>query len=48
MGITWDDVARALRSLPQFIDQAGLWYTVASERPITEEYIERMRSWLSA
>ena len=48
MGVTWDDVARALRSLPEFIDQAGLWYTVASERPITEEYIERMRSWLSA
>jgi glycerol-1-phosphate dehydrogenase [NAD(P)+] len=48
MGIDWDDVARALRSLPQFIEQAGLWYTVASERPITEEYIDRMRAWLSA
>ena len=48
MGITWEDVAKALRGLPQFIEQAGLWYTVASERPITEEYIDRMRSWLSA
>lgn len=48
MGISWEDVAKALRSLPQFIEQAGLWYTVASERPITKEYMDRMRAWLSA
>lgn len=48
MGVTWDEVAEALRILPEFVDRAGLWYTAASERPITEAYIERMRSWLSA
>jgi glycerol dehydrogenase-like iron-containing ADH family enzyme len=47
MGVTWDQVAEALRILPEFVDRAGLWYTVASERPITEAYIERMRSWLN-
>jgi glycerol-1-phosphate dehydrogenase [NAD(P)+] len=47
MGVTWDQVAEALRTLKPFVEQAGLWYTVASERPITEEWIARMRSWLS-
>jgi glycerol dehydrogenase-like iron-containing ADH family enzyme len=48
MGITWDQVAEALRILPQVVERAGLWYTVASERPVTEAYIARMREWLSA
>ena len=46
MGVTWDQVAEALRTLKPFVKQAGLWYTVASERPITEDWIDRMRSWL--
>ena len=48
MGVTWDQVGEALRTLPQYIEKAGLWYTVASDRPITEEYIARMRDWLQA
>ena len=47
MGVTWDDVAEALRTLKTFSEGAGLWYTVASERPITEEWIEEMRTWLA-
>lgn len=47
MGVTWDDVAEALRTLKPFVERAGLWYTVASERPITETWIARMRDWLS-
>ena len=46
MGITWDQVAEALRILPDVVERAGLWYTVASERPATDEYIARMREWL--
>jgi glycerol dehydrogenase-like iron-containing ADH family enzyme len=48
MGVTWEDLEEALRTLPGFVEKAGLWYTVASERPITEEYIARMREWLTA
>ncbi len=48
MGVSWDDVAEALRTLKPFVERAGLWYTVASERPITEDWIARMRDWLSA
>ncbi len=47
MGITWDQVADALRILPEHVERAGLWYTVASDRPVTEEYIARVREWLA-
>jgi glycerol-1-phosphate dehydrogenase [NAD(P)+] len=46
MGVTWDEVAEALRTLKPFVERAGLWYTVASERPITESWIAQMRGWL--
>jgi hypothetical protein len=46
MGVSWDQVTEALRTLPRFVEQARLWYTVASERPITEDWIARMRAWL--
>ncbi len=46
MGITWDQLAEALRILPEQVERAGLWYTVASERRVTEGDIARMRSWL--
>lgn len=47
MGVTWEDVAEALRTLKPFVERAGLWYTVASAEPITEEWISRMEAWLS-
>jgi hypothetical protein len=46
MGVTWDDVAAALRHAPAYADNAGLWHTVLAERPITDDYIDRMRNWL--
>jgi glycerol dehydrogenase-like iron-containing ADH family enzyme len=48
MGVTWEDVARTLRTLPAFVERAGLWYTVASARPITESWIAQMETWLSS
>ncbi|MEI7744193.1 MAG: iron-containing alcohol dehydrogenase [Chloroflexota bacterium] len=47
MGITWDQVAAALRILPEHVERAGLWYTVASDHPVTEDEIAAIRSWLS-
>ncbi len=47
MGVAWDEVADALRSLRAHVQNTGLWYTVASERPITERWIDRMREWLA-
>jgi glycerol-1-phosphate dehydrogenase [NAD(P)+] len=42
MDLTWDDVAEALRTLREYVEQAGLWYTVVNDRPIAEEFIEQM------
>jgi Glycerol dehydrogenase and related enzymes len=46
MDVTWEDVEQTLRTLKPFVERAGLWYTVASERPITEAWIARVRAWL--
>jgi glycerol-1-phosphate dehydrogenase [NAD(P)+] len=44
MGVTWDDVAESLRTLPAFVRQAGLWHTVALERPIDDRLVADVRS----
>ena len=36
MGVTWDDVAEAMRTLPAFVREAGLWFSVADAGPIGE------------
>ena len=43
MGVTWDDVAEALRTLPAFVRQAGLWFTVADARPIGDDVVAAVR-----
>ena len=47
MHLAWEDVAGSLRTLRQYVEKAGLWYTVVNDRPITEEFIERVRQRLS-
>lgn len=46
MGVTWHDVAAALRALPETVRLGDLWYTVASQRAITETWIAEVRDWL--
>ena len=46
MGVTWDDVAEAMRILPEYVDKVGLWYTIASDKPVTEDFIARMREMI--
>ncbi len=46
MGITWDDVTEALRRLPDVVREAGLWYTVASDREITSDFTAAVREWI--
>ena len=43
MGVTWDDVAEALRTLPAFVRQADLWFTVADARPIGDDVVGAVR-----
>jgi glycerol dehydrogenase-like iron-containing ADH family enzyme len=44
MGVTWDDAAEAMRTLGSYVREAGLWYSVADVRPVTDELIERVRA----
>ena len=39
MGLTWDNVAEGLRKMAWYVEQAGLWYTIASDKPVTEDFI---------
>jgi hypothetical protein len=43
MGVTWDDVAEALRTLPTYVREVGLWFTVADVVPATDAHIARIR-----
>ncbi len=43
MGVTWADVAEAMTTLRAFVREAGLWFTVADVRPVTEALVETIR-----
>jgi glycerol-1-phosphate dehydrogenase [NAD(P)+] len=43
MGVTWDDVAEAMRTLPAYVRDAGLWFSVADTGPITDQHMARVR-----
>ena len=43
MGVSWEDAAEAMRTLPAFVRQAGLWHTTADERPMGEDFIDDVR-----
>ena len=44
MGVTWDAVGEALLTLPEFVRDAGLWFTVADVRPPDDALVDRLRS----
>jgi len=48
MGVTWDEVAGALRTLGAFARDAGLWFTTAEVRPFDDELIGRVRDGVTA
>jgi glycerol dehydrogenase-like iron-containing ADH family enzyme len=48
MGVTWDDVGEALRTLPTFVRDAGLWFTVADTMTIGDEHVARVREVVDA
>jgi glycerol dehydrogenase-like iron-containing ADH family enzyme len=43
MGVTWDDVGEAMRSLPNYVREAGLWFSVAEAGPVTDDHVARVR-----
>lgn len=43
MGVSWDDAIEAMRSLGEFVRQAGLWFTIADVRPVDAGLITEIR-----
>jgi glycerol dehydrogenase-like iron-containing ADH family enzyme len=48
MDITWSQALDAMRIVPEIIERATLWYTVAAHRPITEEFLSTARDWIES
>jgi glycerol-1-phosphate dehydrogenase [NAD(P)+] len=46
MDISWDDVAEALRRLPEVVKEGNLWYTVASDKVITSDFAAAVQEWI--
>jgi glycerol-1-phosphate dehydrogenase [NAD(P)+] len=44
MGVTWDDVGEALRTLPKYVRDVDLWFSVADTVTITEDHVARVRA----
>jgi hypothetical protein len=41
--VTWDDVRSALLTLPAFVAEAGLWFTVANVRAPDDDFVDALR-----
>jgi glycerol dehydrogenase-like iron-containing ADH family enzyme len=48
MGVTWDDVGEAVRTLPAFVREAGLWFTVVDAVPVDDSLVEAARRGIEA
>ncbi len=48
MGVSWDDVATAMRRLGSYVRFAEYWFTVADVRPVTDQLLDRARERLYA
>jgi len=48
MGVTWEDAGAALLTLPRFVRETGLWYSIADARPITDEDVAQVRAGVEA
>jgi glycerol-1-phosphate dehydrogenase [NAD(P)+] len=48
MGVSWDDVGHAMRTLGSFVREAGLWFSVADVRPVTEADVQQVRAGVLA
>jgi glycerol dehydrogenase-like iron-containing ADH family enzyme len=43
MGVTWAEVAEAMRTLGRFVREAGLWHSIADERAIDDAVVDEVR-----
>ncbi len=48
MGVTWGDVAETVRTLPAYVREAGLWFTVVDAVAVDESLVARARAGVEA
>lgn len=48
MGLTWDDVFAALKYEKEFVEKVGLWYTVANDFVVTDEFCQKIKDKVTA
>jgi glycerol-1-phosphate dehydrogenase [NAD(P)+] len=48
MGVSWDDVAECVRTLPAYVRDAGLWFTVVDAVPAPDGLVDRARAGIDA
>jgi glycerol dehydrogenase-like iron-containing ADH family enzyme len=48
IGTDWDDAATAMRRLAWYVRHAGLPYTIADARPVSDDVVERIRDRIHA
>ena len=48
MGVTWADAEAAMRTLGTFARDAGLWHTIADERPVDDAVVTEVRDRIEA
>jgi glycerol dehydrogenase-like iron-containing ADH family enzyme len=48
MGVSWDDAEAAMRSLGGFVRAAGLWHSIADERPVDDAIVRDVRERIEA
>jgi hypothetical protein len=48
MGVTWEDADAAMRTLGTFVREAGLWHSIADERPVDDAIVTEVRERVTA
>ncbi|MGZ4392290.1 MAG: iron-containing alcohol dehydrogenase [Gaiellaceae bacterium] len=48
MGVTWEECEAALKLMQEIVAKAGLWYTIAADAPVTQQFVDEARDWLYA
>ncbi len=48
MGITWDDVAHVIKTMPEFVRRAGLWYGIAHDARPDDAFVAEVRAGIEA
>lgn len=48
MGITWDDVFKAIHYEKEFLESHGYWYTIANDFEVTDEFCQMVKDKVTA